>query len=196
MGQTYAGIDAALAAWIERQKLFFVATAPLAADGRVNLSPKGGDSLRILAPDRVVWRDLTGSGVETIAHLRENGRITMMFCAFEGPPRILRLYGRGEVVLPGDDDHPALAAHFPDDPGHRAFIRVWLTRIADSCGYGVPRFSYLGEREALARWAADQGPEGLARYRREHNRTSIDGLPALDGERDRAVKDRSDSAPR
>lgn len=180
MGKTFDAIDDALAAWLGAQRMFFVATAPLAANGHVNCSPKGG-ALRVLGPREVAYADLTGSGAETIAHLRENGRIVLMCCAFEGPPRIVRLHGKGTVVPLGDPGFAALAEGFPEHPGLRAVIRVAVTRIADSCGYGVPLYEYEGVRDALNSWAVKKGPEGLGRYRAEKNAASIDGLPALPG---------------
>ncbi len=177
MGKLHDAIDDALAAFLRAQHLFFVATAPSAGAGHVNLSPKGLDSFRILDPQTVAYLDLTGSGVETIAHLRDNGRITLMFCAFDGPPKIVRLYGRGVVVRREDAAFDALAAAFPALPGARAVIRVHIERIADSCGYAVPTYQYVGERRQLADWAARKGPDGLATYRREKNARSIDDLP-------------------
>jgi hypothetical protein len=179
MGKTYAVIDERLTEFIEAQHLFFVATAPSGSDGLVNLSPKGLDCFRILGPRTVAYLDLTGSGIETIAHLRDNGRITIMFCAFEGPPKIVRLYGRGEAVLPGHADFADLAARYPALPGTRSIIRVELERIADSCGYAVPRYSYEGPRDQLLRWAEQKGPEGLEAYRSERNAVSLDGLRGL-----------------
>jgi len=179
MGRVYEAIDERLAAWIAAQRVFFVATAPLAADGLLNCSPRGLDSFAVLGPREVAWLDLTGSGVETIAHLRENGRIVLMFCAFEGPPRIVRLHGHGTVLEPGDAEFDALRARFPDHEGVRAVIRVACRRISDSCGYGVPRMAYLGERDQLAAWARRKGPEGLRAYRAEHNARSVEGLPGL-----------------
>jgi hypothetical protein len=181
MGKVFDGIDAGLAAWIDAQHMFFVATAPRADSGHVNLSPKGLDSLAILGPRRIAYLDLVGSGAETIAHLRENGRITLMFCAFEGLPRIVRLYGRGEVVEPGDAGFAELVARFPRQASTRTVICVELTRIADSCGYGVPLLRYEGERSQLGDWAERKGPEGLRTYQLERNRASLDGLPALRG---------------
>ena len=182
MGKIHEHISAELAAWIQQQRMFFVATAPSARDGHVNCSPKGGDSFRILETHTVAYQDLTGSGVETIAHLRENGRIVIMFCAFEGPPKIVRLHGLGEVV---SRDHPgfsSLSPHFPQNPGARAIIRIRVTRVSDSCGYGVPLFDYRGSRDSLDKWARSQGTTKLEEYRQAKNRRSIDGLPALDGE--------------
>lgn len=179
MAKTFDAIDQTLAAFLEAQPIFFVATGPLAADGLLNLSPKGLDSFRVLDPRTVAYVDLTGSGVETIAHLRENGRIVVCFCAFTGAPRIVRLHGRGEVVEPDDADFPALAARFPTYAGTRAVIRIHLTRIGDSCGYSVPRMRLEGERDQLTLWADHKGPQGLDDYRAEKNRTSLDGLPGL-----------------
>jgi hypothetical protein len=155
-----------------------VATAPLAADGHVNLSPKGLEGLAILDAHTVAYLDLVGSGIETVAHLRENGRIALMFCAFEGPPRILRLHGRGEVVEPGNPDWPELAARFPAHRNRRAIVRVHVERVADSCGYGVPLYAYQGDRPQLFQWAERRDDETLASYRRDHN-ASLDGLPGL-----------------
>ena len=170
MGKVYEGIDGKLAAWIGRQQLFFVATAP-AAGGHVNVSPKGPiGSLRIVDERTVEYDDHVGSGAETIAHLRDNGRICVMFCAFDGPPRIVRLHGRGELVAAAD----------PAD-GVRGTIRVHLDRISDSCGYGVPLMEYAGERPQRDAWRAKKGADGLRAYVAEKNAESIDGLPALDG---------------
>jgi hypothetical protein len=180
VGKTYPEIDPKLAEFVRRQHVFFVATAPLSADGRVNLSPKGLESLVVLDPHTVAYLDLTGSGIETVAHLRENGRIALMFCAFEGPPKILRLQGRGEVIEPQDASWGELRARFPAHLGARALIRVRVERIADSCGYAVPFLRYEGERDQLARWAEHKGPEGLRDYRATHNTKSIDGLPGLE----------------
>ena len=180
MGKLYDGIDDKLAAWIAAQHVFFVATAPREG-GHVNLSPKGLASFVVLGPKSVAYLDLVGSGAETIAHLRENGRITFMFCAFEGLPRIVRLYGRGEALEPGDAGFAALAARFPSHASTRSIIRAELSRIADSCGYGVPLYEHQGERSQLGDWAEHKGPEGLRVYQLERNRESLDGLPALRG---------------
>ena len=180
MGRLYDSIDPDLGEFIARQRLFFVATAPLAGDGHVNLSPKGLDTFAVLDPRAVAYLDLTGSGVETIAHVRENGRITLLFCAFEGPPKILRLHGRGTVVEPASAEFATLRARFGAFDAVRSIIRVDLTRIADSCGYGVPRFRFEAERPQLAEWAARKGESGVIAYRREKNRASIDGLPGVD----------------
>src|SRR5262249_27988765 len=179
MGRTYDAIDDALAAFLGAQHVFFVATAPLAADGRVNLSPKGLGGFAVLGPHSVAYLDLTGSGVETIAHVRENGRITLMFCAFEGPPRIVRLSGRGRVVTTDAPAFRHLAPRFPDHLGTRPIGIVDLDRIAVSCGFGVPLYRYEGERRQLIDWAERKGADGLLVYHDERNAESIDGLPGL-----------------
>jgi hypothetical protein len=164
---------------LERQPVFFVATAPLGADGHVNVSPKGTTgTFRVLDRDTVAYLDLTGSGAETIAHLRENGRITLMFCAFEGRPTIVRLAGRGTVVLPSAESFATLVAGFPPHPGIRSVIKVDVSRVADSCGYAVPRMSLEDERDVLDLSNAKKGPQKLAQYRVDRNALSIDGLPA------------------
>jgi hypothetical protein len=183
MGKVYEAIDERLAKLIGRQHLFFVATAALSAEGSVNLSPKGLDSFVILDPHNVAYLDLVGSGAETIAHLRENGRITILFCSFEGPPLLLRLYGRGEVVEPGDEGFETLLARFPKYPGARSIICVSISRIADSCGFGVPLYRFEAERTQLMAWAERKGEEGLREYQLGNNRVSLDGLPALRGEK-------------
>jgi hypothetical protein len=179
MGKLYEALDERLARFIERQHVFFVATAPLAGEGLINLSPKGLDSFRVLGPRSVAWLDLTGSGAETIAHLRENGRIVVMFCSFDGPPNILRLQGRGEVIEPHGAEFETLRAQFPKHPGTRSVIRVAVERIADSCGYAVPLLRFEGERSALLEWAERKSPEELAEYQQTKNTLSLDGLPAL-----------------
>jgi hypothetical protein len=171
-------ITADLAQWISTQPMFFVATAPSGDDGHVNVSPKGLAGLAILGPHRCAYLDLTGSGAETIAHLRENGRITIMFCAFEGPPRICRLQGRGAVHLLGSSEYAALTQHFPEVPGARAIIDVEVTRVSTSCGFGVPRMEVVGPRDDLIKWAKRKGDDELAEYRASRNARSIDGLPA------------------
>ncbi len=179
MGRTYEKIDESLKTFIEAQQMFFVATAPLRADGLVNLSPKGLDSFRVVDPHTVAYLDLVGSGVETVAHVRENGRIVLMFCAFERKPNIVRLHGRGEVLEPGDPGFDELRDQFPAFPGTRALVRVAVQRIADSCGYGVPLYRFEGHRSQLGEWAERKGPDGLRAYQNEKNRISLDGLPAL-----------------
>ena len=175
MAKVYERIDDTLAAFIGGQHMFFVGTAPSGAEGHVNLSPKGLDTFRILDPLTVAYLDFTGSGIETLAHLRQNGRITVLFCALEGPPKIVRLYGRGTAL---EQDHPeftTLRDQFPEYAGVRSVVRVAVERIADSCGFGVPRYQYQDERTQLLDWATHQGPERLEAYRREHS-LSIDGL--------------------
>jgi Pyridoxamine 5'-phosphate oxidase len=182
MGKVYEAIDEKLGAWIERQHLFFVATAPLAADGHVNMSPKGDLRwFRTLGPREVGYLDFIGSGAETIAHARENGRIVVMFCAFEGPPKIVRLYGSASVVLPDDQGFAELAAHF-DPPEHavRSVIRIEVERIADSCGYGVPLMRFDGKRDQYDGWVDKKVRDGgFEEYIAEKNAVSIDGLPAI-----------------
>ena len=175
MGKTYDSLSPELQTWLKEQKVFFVATAPLAKDGHVNCSPKGGDTFRILGEREVAYLDLTGSGIETVAHIQENGRIVIMFCAFAGPPKIVRLHGRAEIVYPSHRDFPKLLALFPGNPGARGIIRVSITRIGDSCGYAVPLMNFKGERDVLDRWAEKKGLDGLQEYRRQKNRVSIDG---------------------
>jgi hypothetical protein len=179
MGKVYEQIDDRLSEWIAEQPMFFVATAPLSADGHVNLSPRGHDTLSVLGPHRIGWVDYTGSGVETIAHLHENGRICLMFCSFTERPRIVRLHGHGQVAYPGDPDFEDLVARHPAHPSTRAAIIVDVDRISDSCGFGVPVMTLVGERDLLARSAEKRGPEGLVEYRKERNAVSIDGLPGL-----------------
>ena len=178
MGKVVEEITDELRAFIQAQPMFFVGSAPLQADGHVNLSPKGLDSLRVMGPHRVAYLDLTGSGNETSAHLAQNGRITLMFCAFDGPPRILRLYGRGATVLPGDGEWDALRPLFPDHPGVRQIITVDVHRVQTSCGFAVPRMELVGDRDTLHRWARNKGEAALVDYRRQKNAHSIDGLPA------------------
>jgi hypothetical protein len=179
MGSEFPELNDDLRQFIAAQQMFFVATAPLTGEGHINLSPKGLDSFRVLGPRTVAYLDLTGSGVETIAHTRENGRITLMFCAFEGRPRILRLQGRGRAVEGEDAEWSQLSGQFPAFPGARSVIVIELERIADSCGFGVPKYEYVGERTQLTDYAIKKGPEKIAQYRAQHNRQSIDGLPGL-----------------
>lgn len=188
--KVYTEINDTLRAFIEAQQVYFVASAPLGADGHVNVSPKGLDTLRILSPRRVCYLDLTGSGNETSAHLRENGRITFMFCAFSGAPNILRLYGQGEVALPGSATWEELRPLFADYPGARQIIVATIDRVQTSCGFGVPLYDYAGQRETLIRWANNRGPDGLKAYHAEHNAESIDGLatPLGDAASDAAVE--------
>ena len=180
MGKLYEEITPGLSTWLKAQRMFFVGTAPLAADGMVNCSPKGMDTFRILGPRQVTYLDLTGSGVETIAHLRENRRIVFMFCAFSGPPKIVRLHGIGQVITPGSTEWDGLREDFPKYPGARAIIRVEVSRISDSCGYAVPRMEYLEDRDVLITSTEAKGVEGLKKYQEEKNARSLDGLPALE----------------
>jgi hypothetical protein len=163
--------------FLEAQPVFFVATAPLREDGHVNLSPKGLDTFRVLGPHSVAYLDLTGSGAETIAHLRENGRITLMFCAFTGKPNIIRLYGHGTVIRADAPDAGPMLGRFPEIPGARSIIQVDVTRISTSCGYAVPLMQVVGPRRALVDWATRKGDEELVEYRASTNAESIDGLP-------------------
>ena len=180
MGKTYKTIDPRLADWIQSQKMFFVSTAPLSEEGHINLSPKGLDTFRILNETEVAYLDLVGSGIETIAHLKENGRITLMFCAFEGAPKIVRLQGTGTVVESTDAAFASLRALFPPMQGARAVIKIKATRISDSCGFGVPLYAYQGDRETLTQWAEKKGENALRAYQIEKNAHSIDGLQGID----------------
>lgn len=179
MGNILKTLDNEAKQFIKAQSMFFVASAPLDREGHINLSPKGLDTFRILGPRTVAYLDFTGSGVETIAHLKENGRIVLMFCGFQGPPNILRLYGKGRTVELHEPEFNVLQAHFPVFENTRAIIVIELTRIANSCGYGVPLLKYEGERSHMAAWASKQGPDGLKAYRQEKNSRSIDGLPGI-----------------
>jgi hypothetical protein len=180
MGRTYEGIDQHLATWLLARPVFFVATAPIDVTGHVNCSPKGGPgSFVVLGERQVAYQDLTGSGAETVAHLRENGRIVLMFCAFDGPPKIVRLHGRGVAVMAGAPRWEELSARFPDRLAARAVVLVDVERISTSCGYGVPLMRFEGHRHEMERWAQSKGADGLDAYRRKNNAESIDGLPAL-----------------
>ena len=179
MGKVFEKIEPHLKEFIQKQKLFFVSTAPLSQDGLVNVSPKGWDSLRILDDHTVAYIDLTGSGIETVAHLKENGRITLLFCAFEGPPKLVRLQGQGTVLENGTAAYQALAHHFPNYISARAIIKIDLKRISDSCGYTVPFFDYVGERATMTKWVDHKGAEALKNYQKEKNAVSLDGLKGL-----------------
>jgi hypothetical protein len=179
MGKVYERLDEALMGFVGRQHVFFVGTAPDSPEGHLNVSPKGLDTFRILGPNTVAYLDLTGSGIETVAHLRQNGRITLMFCAFEGRPLILRLYGRGRVVEPGDPEWGGLIARFPEYSGARSVVVVEVERVADSCGFAVPLYEHRGERSRLIDYANTKGPEGLEVYKARENRASIDGIAGL-----------------
>jgi hypothetical protein len=179
VAERFSSISDDLVRWWAEQPLFFVATAPSGGDGHVNCSPKGLDTLRILDPQRVAYLDLTGSGVETIAHLRDNGRITLMACAFSDAPRISRIYGTGTVHAIGSASFDELAAHFPDLPGARAVIDIAVDRVTTSCGYAVPLMDLVGDRDRLLEWSTAKGEAGLLEYRASKNAASIDALPGL-----------------
>ena len=179
MSKQLEQINADLAAWIAQQKIFFVGTAPLSAEAHINISPKGGDSFRVLGPMEVVYQDYTGSGAETAAHVRENGRIIIMFCAFDGPPRVVRLHGQARIISSGNGDFQNFEAVFPPHPGTRAFVHVHLNRVSTSCGYAVPFFDFRADRDTLQKWSVAQGSTKLQAYRATKNQQSIDGLPAF-----------------
>jgi len=178
MGEQYQTLDGFLRRFIAKQHIFFVATAPLGGTGHLNLSPKGLNTLRIIDSRRIAYLDHVGSGAETIAHLRENGRIVVMLCAFDGPPKVVRLHGTGEVVEPEDDNWKALREYFPATPGGRAIINIDVHRMSDSCGFGIPEYQFVRERTQLPDWTAKK-KDGLRAYQLENNSQSIDGLPAL-----------------
>ncbi|MFE1627190.1 pyridoxamine 5'-phosphate oxidase family protein [Brevibacillus reuszeri] len=176
MGKLFSSILPEHEAFIKQQHIFFVGSSPLQEDGHVNISPKGYDVLRIFSPTQVAYLDLTGSGNETSAHLEENGRITLMFMAFEGPPMIMRLYGTGRVILPGMPEWEELFQHFEPFSGARQIITVDVHAVKTSCGYSVPFYSYSGERTTLQKWATQKDEQQLAAYHREKNTTTMDGL--------------------
>ncbi len=175
MGKRLTELSPELADFIAAQKLFFVATA--SAEGPINLSPKGLDTFRVLSPSRVLWLNLTGSGNETAAHLREDGRITVLFCAFDDPPRIVRLFGRGRALHPRDPDWSSLLGLFPPIPGARQLIDVTVDLVTTSCGFGVPYLRHERDRTTLWEWAAAKGEEGIRSYWREKNARTLDGKP-------------------
>ncbi len=177
MGKFFQQLDERHRDFIAQQKLFFVGTSPLSASGHVNISPKGLDSFRVLSPTRVAYLDIIGSGNETSAHLLENQRITFMFCAMEGPPNILRLYGKGETILPSHPDWPELVGLFDFHPSIRQVITADIHLVQTSCGFAVPYYTYTGERDHSQKWALSKGEEGLKAYQEEKNRVSLDGLP-------------------
>ncbi|HEY5076567.1 MAG TPA: pyridoxamine 5'-phosphate oxidase family protein [Acidimicrobiia bacterium] len=179
MAERFSSLRPDLAQWWCEQPVFFVATAPSGSAGHVNLSPKGYDTLRVLAADRVAYLDLTGSGVETIAHLRDNGRITLMACAFNGNPRISRIYGRGTVYPKGSPEFDRLECEFPDLPGRRSIIDIAVERVTTSCGYAVPLMDLVDDRDRLLDWAKSKGDDGIAAYWDSKNAVSIDGLPGI-----------------
>jgi len=182
MGKLYDTISEEHAAFIAEQPMFFVASAPLSTTGHVNLSPKGLESFRILDATTVMYLDLTGSGNETAAHLTENGRLTIMFCAFQGHPKILRLYCRGRVVTRLSTEWASLAARVPEHPGVRQIVLGYVEAVQTSCGFGVPLLRLDQQRDQLPRWAQAKGDEGMVEYRRTRNAVSLDGLltPATD----------------
>lgn len=175
MGKQYTQLTDPLTDFITRQKMFFVGTA--AADGKVNVSPKGMDTLRVVSPNRVLWLNLTGSGNETAAHLREQPRITLMFCAFEGDPLILRLYGHARALHPRDPEWAALLALFPNLNGSRQLVDVTIELVQTSCGMGVPFLDYKSERDQLEKWADKKGAQGIREYWEVKNQVSLDGKP-------------------
>jgi len=177
MAKSFTGIEDHHKTFIEKQKMFFVATAPLSGEGHINLSPKGFDCFRVLSPTRVAYMDMIGSGNETAAHILENSRITFMFCAFDGPPNILRLYGNGYAVLPGDTEWAELSSHFTLQLSTRQIIVADLHEVRKSCGFGVPLYEHVGSRDHAQKWAQAKGPEGLETYKQEKNLVSLDGLP-------------------
>jgi hypothetical protein len=177
MGKFFDSILEQHKTFIEKQKMFFVGTAPLNPNGHVNLSPKGMDSFKVFPGNRVAYMDIVGSGNETSAHLLENGRITFMFCAFEGPPNILRLYGHGYTVLPGDEEWQELSAYFTLVLATRQIIVADIYKVQTSCGFSVPYYSYVGERDHAQKWAENKGEAGLEAYKAEKNLVSLDGLP-------------------
>jgi len=180
MGKVHERIDGRLRAVIEAQQIYFVATAPSGPGGHVNVSPKGhADTFAVLDPLRAGYLDLTGSGAETLAHLGENGRITIMFCAFDGPPDVVRLHGRGRVVLPDDAEFAELLANFKPRRGARSIVVVEVERVSTSCGFAVPLFDYRGERDLLDKWTDHKSDSDLDEYHRTRNAESIDGLSAL-----------------
>lgn len=176
MAKVFSEIAPAHQEFMQKQQLFFVATAPLAADGHINISPKGLDTFRILSPTQIAYLDLTGSGNETSAHVSENRRITVMFCSFDHRPLILRLYGHGNVILPQDPAWADLKSHFELMPGTRQIIVIDIHRVQTSCGFGIPLYDYQGQRPTLPEWAQKKGPAGVAQYQLEKGSTSIDGL--------------------
>ena len=175
MSKIYTKITTRLQKFIEAQKIFFVATAP--NSGRINLSPKGMDSFRVIDENRVLWLNVTGSGNETAAHLLENNRITIMFCSYEGAPNILRLYGKGKEIKEGDTSWNELISLFPKTPGTRQIFDITIETAQTSCGMSIPFFDYKGERNELNDWAEERGKEGIKQYWEDKNQTSIDGLP-------------------
>ncbi len=180
MGKVYEKIDSDISKWIKKQNIFFVATAPLSENGHVNCSPKGGDTFHIIDQHTVAYLDYIGSGIETISHIKENKRILIMFCAFEGAPKIIRLHGKGQIILPSDKEYNSLIGNFSSHNGSRSIIKINVERISDSCGMGVPLMNFKSHRDDLKRWADTRSLEELAEYRSDKNTKSVDGLPGLD----------------
>lgn len=179
MAKVHPCIDKDLKSWIEKQPMYFLASAPLEADSHVNLSPRGLDSLRVTGENEIVILDLVGSGNETAAHLQQNGRLTVMFCAFEDKPRILRLFGKGRVIRPGDETWSSHRQRFAEEvPGIRQIFQLAITRVQTSCGFGVPLMQLQSQRDLLPRWALKRTEDELKEYQQKKNALSIDGLPA------------------
>jgi Pyridoxamine 5'-phosphate oxidase len=177
MGKFFNEIGENHKEFIEKQHIFFVATAPLSGDGHVNLSPKGFDAFRVLSPTKVAYMDVVSSGNETSAHTLENGRITFMFCSFEGSPLILRLYGKGRAILPNNKEWEELSKHFVIFPSTRQIIVADIYKVQTSCGFGIPTFDYKAERDIHQKWAEQKGIEGVNEYKFANNMISLDGLP-------------------
>jgi hypothetical protein len=177
MAKQYQEITPEIRGWLSEQRLFFVATAPSSLTGLVNCSPKGMDTFRVLAPKEVGYVDLTGSGIETAAHLRENGRIVIMFCALSGPPKIVRFHGIGSYCVPGSPEFTEVSDRFTLLPGTRGIVRCQVSRISESCGFSIPRYEFEEERDTLLRWAESKGATEIVKYHESKNATSIDGLP-------------------
>ena len=179
MAKIYEELDDRLCQFIMNQKMCFVGSAPLAGNGLVNISPKGMDGLRILDSKTVAYLDLTGSGIESVAHVKENGRFVIMFCSFDTSPMILRLHGRAEVIERANEEWQQIRPLFAESRMARAIIKVSVSRISDSCGWGVPLYDYVGEREQFPRVAEQRSPEDIRASQLRNNMTSIDGLPGL-----------------
>lgn len=177
MAKFFERIDDRISKFISEQKMFFTASAPISLEGRINLSPKGIDTFRVLDEKTVCYLDLTGSGNETAAHIKENGRLTIMFCSFAGAPLILRLYGNGEIVHKNSEKWEELSKNFDEFPGSRQIIILNIDTVQTSCGFGIPLYEYKEDRTTLLDWAKNKGEEKVENYRREKNQTSIDGLP-------------------
>ena len=179
MAKVHPSITSELSEWIAIQPMFFMASAPLAEDSHINLSPRGLDSFHVLNENEIIVLDLTGSGNETAAHLAQNGRLTIMFCAFAGAPQILRLYGQGSVIRPGDEQWTEFRSHFGNElPGVRQIFHQQVSRVQTSCGFGVPLMTLEAQRDLLPKWATVRGEDGIEKYQHDKNATSIDGLPA------------------